>query len=318
MNEEYFISIDWGTSNFRLRLVKVPDLTLVEELTHPSGVKKLFQSWKQEGGDRENFFLRFLKGQMNRLQSSLKPDIAVVLSGMASSSIGIRELPYATLPFNSTGKGLLWESIRSDDFGFPLVLVSGVRTEQDVMRGEEIQWMGIAETLALESNSLFILPGTHSKHLHCQYGELLDFQTWMTGELFEIISTHSILSNSVEKGSFEAKEKEAFVEGVKAAMDDSSMAGKLFSIRVKDLFGSQSRTQNFFFLSGLLIGDELRYLPQKNLDVIFLCAEGGLAEYYNIAGLTLGLYEKLHIISPETVRQAVVRGQYTILKYQNL
>ena len=54
---------------------------------------------------------------------------------------------------------------------------------------------------------MFILPGTHSKHMMSEDGMLIDFQTWMTGELFEIISTNSILNNSIQKGGFDLAAK---------------------------------------------------------------------------------------------------------------
>ncbi len=53
-----FISVDWGTTNFRLRLVEIPTLNILEERTSPHGVKHLYQ--QSQGGDREGIFLQFL------------------------------------------------------------------------------------------------------------------------------------------------------------------------------------------------------------------------------------------------------------------
>ena len=121
----------------------MPDLTVIEELNHPSGVKKLFNSWQKDGGDRETYYMEFLKNQIEGLELKITENTVVVLSGMASSSIGMRELPYAPLPLDQQGKGLVNTIINKEELGHPLLLISGVCTDRDVMRGEEIQWMGL-------------------------------------------------------------------------------------------------------------------------------------------------------------------------------
>src|SRR5690242_15166678 len=101
MSKDFFLSVDWGTTNFRLRLVKKYPLQVMKEISSSIGAKALYSKWQQQGGDREHLFLDFLKRQIERLQCDIPEDIEIMISGMASSNIGIQELPYASLPFST-------------------------------------------------------------------------------------------------------------------------------------------------------------------------------------------------------------------------
>lgn len=93
MDQKQFISIDWGTSNLRIRLVNTTEIQIMEELQFPKGVKALYQEWAESKQEREVFYFQYLKICLDQFQSKLDPAIPLVISGMASSSIGLRELP---------------------------------------------------------------------------------------------------------------------------------------------------------------------------------------------------------------------------------
>src|SRR5262245_19902744 len=97
-----FVSGDWGTSNFRLRLV---DKTVVREVRTDEGTVKL----AAQGGDRAEAFRSTLSRGLEQLKAPASAP--VILSGMASSSIGWKELPYAKLPFSLDGRDAVWEKI---------------------------------------------------------------------------------------------------------------------------------------------------------------------------------------------------------------
>src|SRR5678815_25631 len=107
--------------------------------------------------------------------------IPIVISGMASSSIGIRELDYSSIPFPVSGTSANTEWIQTSTLKNPVLLVSGVRTDDDVMRGEETQLTGLLHLIQIEkaSKHLFILPGTHSKHIVVDQGNVIDLKTYM-------------------------------------------------------------------------------------------------------------------------------------------
>lgn len=309
MNHDFFISIDWGTSNLRIRFIETDTLKIVEEIESPNGIKEVYALWLKEGRYRESFYTNFIKAEIQKLATALSSSIPIVISGMASSSIGLKELPYAEIPFKTDGSSLFVEQIDEQ-----ILLISGVKSSTDVIRGEEIQLLGLSHLSIKSKQNIFILPGTHSKHIVCENEEVVDFKTFMTGELFEVVSQHTILKNSIEYGELTKNEISAFENGVKEAQNGVSLLNSLFKIRTNSLFDKMDAVQNYYFLSGLLIGEELKSIQTDSKTVLHLCAGGTLFELYNIAIRVLKLQEITQIISKEIVDSAVIRGQYKLLK----
>jgi 2-dehydro-3-deoxygalactonokinase len=276
------------------------------------GVKPIYLKWQQEGGEREFIFLDYLAQQINTLPFGFPENIEIVISGMASSSIGIRELTYVSLPFDISGKGLRVEKLQHPSFPYSIQLISGVRSDSDVMRGEETQMVGLADENNLPGKTIFILPGTHSKHIICENDKVTDFNTFMTGELFQVISHHTILKNSVAKPSEEHSHLKEFDEGVLMSESAHSILNSLFKVRTNDILGKKTVEENYFFLSGLLIGTEIGTLRFTTFDQILLCASNNLYEFYHRAITVLGLSDKTKILNKEVVDMAVIKGQLKI------
>ena len=309
-----FISVDWGTSNFRARLVSIPDLQILKEVKSSQGIKETFALWQKEGGDREGFFLDFIKDQIKNFDCQIQAPYKIIISGMASSTIGMKELPYASLPFKSDGSTLYVDNFEGRWFSEEISLISGVRSSSDVIRGEEVQVVGLISEKDKQGTSVFILPGTHSKHVMSENGVVTDFRTYMTGEMFDVISKQTILKNSITAAPASENEWLSFDEGVNRATQGNSLLNDLFKIRAYDLFESKSKTENFYFLSGLLIGDEINSLKKSNPDKINLCAGGGLYELYYRSLNELGMMDKTKVIPKEIVDRSVVKGQWNVLK----
>jgi 2-dehydro-3-deoxygalactonokinase len=317
MSKDFFLSVDWGTSTFRLRLVEKSSMEVIKELVSPVGIKALYHKWQQQGGDREWIFLHFLKQQIEQLGVNISEDTEIVISGMASSNIGIRELPYALLPFHIDGKGLHVELIKHSLFPNGFYLISGVCSDADIIRGEETQLLGLAVEEDLYRKSIFILPGTHSKHIICENGEITGFNTFMTGELFQVICTHTIFKSSVEKPSSGFNDWKAFDEGILKSQEGFSLLNDLFNIRTRDILDNKSPKENYYYLSGLLIGEELSTLKSITFDRIQLCAGNHLYEPYKRAMQILKLYDKAIVVDKEIVENSVPRGQLKVLKQNN-
>lgn len=310
---QYLISVDWGTSNFRLRLLDARTKKVLQSVQSEMGVKQLFTDWQQVGGSRESIFLKYLHQQIGKLKHEIPKETPVCISGMASSSIGMRELSYANLPFEMNGNGLLIEEIITELIPHPIHLISGVCSENDVMRGEEVELIGLFAQNPGISSGTFILPGTHSKHIHCSNGMVHSFETFMTGELFELLRKHSILSNSLEKAEFGKKEENAFVKGASDGYSKEQLLHHFFTIRAKDLFGQQDKSEAYYYLSGLLIGNELSSKQLLESDRIFLCSTGLLQKLYMSAIQVVELEHKTEYVSPEKMEMAVPFGQMQIL-----
>jgi len=283
MNSE-FTSCDWGTTNLRVRIVR--GNTIIKELRTEQGASTLKSPEE---------FRTALVTAMDSLGAA-KP---VVISGMAGSSMGWKELPYARIPFCLDGSDAVVDEIEPDTF-----LISGVRSEDDVMRGEETELLGLAigqEELAV------ILPGTHSKHCIVRNGAMVSFRTFMSGELHALLGSHGILRQSVAPGWDEA----AFLEGIDEATR-GSLTSTLFRVRTRALLHGKSPVSNSSFLSGLLIGSELLALP-KDVPLV-LAAAGAIATPYRIAFRALGLDSRSRIISDDEAAILAVRGQRKFLE----
>ncbi|WP_299602857.1 2-dehydro-3-deoxygalactonokinase [uncultured Aquimarina sp.] len=307
---EQFVSCDWGTSNFRIRLVDSKDLRIIQEHKTNVGVSKLYQqSLNQKEVSREDFFKNYLLRQLDILTDLPKDDILIIASGMITSAIGMKALPYASVPQPFNGANINC-SLFSLDHKIQTLLISGIRTESDIMRGEETQAIGIIDHISDASEGVIILPGTHSKHIRFSGDNIIDFSTFMSGELFEILSTTGLLSLSVKNTVWDPKFSGIFLEGVQKGINDEFMTA-LFSIRGNDILKSTSKEMNFYFLSGLVIGSELSYL-KKNDQKIFLGASGILRELYLLALVSNLPSDRFTCFRPEIIDNALLIGQKKI------
>jgi len=218
-----FLSCDWGTSFFRLRYVQAPGLKF-ESVERAEGIAATFEAWKtkkekEKESERFLFFRNVIVKHIRFLEKKVKTSldaVPLVISGMASSSIGMLEIPYKECPFKADGSDLRVVNIKATkDFNHETFIISGIKTKDDVLRGEETQLIGCNQGKV--NDGLYIFPGTHSKHVLVKKGIAVSFKTYMTGEFFELLSQKSILSASIRNnGKLSGKEnKLAFAEGVK-------------------------------------------------------------------------------------------------------
>ncbi|MFT4024649.1 MAG: 2-dehydro-3-deoxygalactonokinase [Flavihumibacter sp.] len=284
-----FISCDWGTTNFRLCLTDRSDASMQAQFESDKGIAAIFKDWQQDaaGADRFVYYQHYLKhaiGLLEQQEEMSLTGLPLVISGMASSAIGMKELPYAVLEEGFDLAKLPVESF-AEIPGFPhaIHLVSGIRTGKEVMRGEETKWVGMEIPPA--PSVCCVVPGTHSKHLRLTNGHLQTFSTWLTGELFALLTRYGLLAGSVESGGFFIDHRAAFFAGVDES-GNSELLCALFAVRTNELFGRFSKANNYWYLSGLLIGSELRTLEAAPWH---LCCDGLFAELYQEASARLGL-----------------------------
>ena len=303
-----FISCDWGTTSLRVRLIDPADLSVIGQSTSKHGIAVVHNLWKQNGADeadRMQFYKRFLADKLLAIQQETGIDLAgiqVVISGMASSSIGMMELPWVDLPIPLDGSRLIKKAILATaDFSHELILISGIKTADDIARGEETQLVGCDHTS--DEETVYIFPGTHSKHILVKNGMAISFKTYMTGEFLQLLTEKSILSYSVEE--HDVTDPTAFEKGVKASLDQNLLHGS-FKVRTNDLFGKLSRNQNYDFIKGLLIGTELRALRGKT--EVRVVANNDIGSDYTLAADAIDL--KVSLQNAET---ATIAGHGKIL-----
>ena len=160
------------------------------------------------------------------------------------------------------------------------------------MRGEETQIVGtLARRPALATRSVIVLPGTHSKWACVENGRITGFTTYLTGELFAVLRDHSILGRAPVTPGREASDAaldDAFARGVRAAQRaPDGVAPLLFSARALVLVDRLAGEASLPYLSGLLIGDELRCGLAKDGPPAALVGDMALCDRYRVA---LGLF----------------------------
>jgi len=314
----YFLSCDWGTTSLRIRLADTLSGEIIAEEISAEGIASTFNLWQQNGGlnsERVDFYLDILNHHIKNLEDKTSRSLSgvqVVISGMASSAIGIIEIPYAHAPVPVDGSGLETVIIPAHDrFKHDVVIISGVRTSDDVMRGEETQLIGCIAAAQQVKNEVYIFPGTHSKHIQVRDNRVTGIKTYMTGELFDLLSNQSILKNNVEAGA--DLSLDSFKQGLKEAAS-ADLLHSIFKVRTNHLFNIYNKADNYSYLSGLLIGAELNGLASIATDTISLVCGHGLSSYYQMALAELFSSKNVQIVPAAQADAASVMAQIKITK----
>lgn len=237
------IGLDWGTTSLRAYWLDASG-TVAEVRTRPWGIRQL------PVGGFDVALADVTAGW---------PALPRLACGMVGSRNGWCEVPYLDVPSDAGALGRALRPFVVGD-GRALHLVPGLRNPRgpDVMRGEETQLVGaLARDPSLAAHTTFVLPGTHSKWTSVRDGTVVDFSTAMTGELFALLRRHSILAVGIDEGT---PEPDAFARGVVAARDSGAAGAlsRLFSARALMLDGALAPASVPDYLSGLLLGEELR------------------------------------------------------------
>jgi 2-dehydro-3-deoxygalactonokinase len=193
------------------------------------------------------------------------PEDRVILCGMAGARNALHEAPYVTCPAGRSA----WQesSVELDLGGRKVTLAAGFSTRDgrgrpDVMRGEETQIFGaLALDPALASGEqLFVLPGTHSKWASMSEGRMVEFRTFVTGELFGVLEQSSIF---LSRDHSETDEEVGFDAGLARSAEGSGAPASLFEARAAQLQDGRTPGWARGFVSGLLIGDEVRAMEPR-------------------------------------------------------
>ena len=269
-----FIGVDWGTSNFRAALI-APDGEILDELAEPRGIVSF----------KRGEFASYLISTCSRFTKA--GGQFYLLSGMIGSKDGLVEVPYCPCPASAGHLALMVGWAVKDR----VAIVPGIRSEFfDVMRGEETQVFGAAAVLGLQ-HALMVLPGTHSKWVSLEDGAINGFNTFMTGEMYNLLSQHSILAKSLPAPGLPAAplNKDVFLEGIDHATQSESLLNTAFSVRVKSLFNQLTPTQASSYLSGLVIGEELVSMQLDPGGEVIVVGTQALTERYCLALEHLGI-----------------------------
>lgn len=312
----FFLGCDWGSTSFRLRRVEFGSRRVLDEFSDAKGVRAFTGL---TAVDRAAAMARFLGESLARWPD-LPAEVPLIISGMATSTVGWIELPYAHTPFRLDGSDC---RVARAEFTDPhggrrhALLVSGVRTEDDILRGEECILAGVHALRPAPDGrrTLALLAGTHPKHALLEGGRLVSFRTHLTGELFEAVSTATLLAASIDRAATQAApDLAAFREGVSRAQTEGLTAA-LFQVRARQVLHGVSGGANTWFLSGLLIGVELERLARHPPDAaLLLVGEDLRVALYQEALRVLGLAPGGTPLPSLPLAAAVIAGHEAILR----
>lgn len=277
MTDTRVIAVDWGTSRFRAFRIgqggEVLERALSEEgmaAIPPGGFEAVLARhcghWMQEA-----------------------PDAPVLLVGMVGSRNGWAEAAYASCPASPESVAGAMLAVSGRVSIVPGVIARGP-SGPDVMRGEETLIFGCGVV-----DGLVCLPGTHSKWAKVENGAIVDFATFMTGESYALYRGHSLLGRLAS----EPEDLKGFDEGLEAAEDPAGLLNRLFQARARVLDGVMDGGRVGPYLSGLLIGDEIKGAFGRHgaNETVTLVADGVIAAHYVSALRARGV--TIEIVAPE-------------------
>jgi len=269
------IALDWGTSS--LRAARLDDHgAVLEERSLPRGILTV-----PAGG----FPAVFEEACGDWMKA---PGALALICGMAGSRQGWLEAPYCPCPagFADVAAHVVWVEPGR------IAMVPGLCCEAgavpDVMRGEETQVFGALQTLALR-DALLVHPGTHSKWVRIAGGRVEHFSTFMTGEFYALLRRHSILARTMPEADGEL-DTGAFERGLRHALQSATLLHSAFSARTLALFNRMTAAALPSYLSGLVIGEELRvHATQARSGPVIVAGADALTQRYELGLKVLGV-----------------------------
>lgn len=294
------IGVDWGTTNVRAWLMD-GDGTIVAQTRSDEGMMRVGD------GAYPATLTRILAPFLDHGGAKEAP---VLLSGMVGSRQGWHEAPYAACPCHLAD--LASAALVVPEMERDVAIVPGVAVGMeagafaDVMRGEETQVFG-ALNLMERMTATLVLPGTHAKWVRAAEGAITAFRTFMTGDVYAAVSGHTILSKTL---GTDTGNPGAFARGLDAAAGleaPGDLLARLFSVRSEGLFDRLPPDEAASFLSGLLIGAEVRSAA-ASADSVIIVGGAALTERYEKAMAHFGIPTER---APE---ESTARGQFLIAR----
>ncbi|SDP85875.1 2-keto-3-deoxygalactonate kinase [Phyllobacterium sp. YR620] len=283
---------DWGTSRFRLWLV--------------DGTGNIIAEKRSDDGldaSRERGFATTLEAHLSELGAPVQ--LPVIVCGMAGSRQGWVEANYVAVPADLNA--ILSGAVKITGIDRDVRIIPGLSQSgrfPNVMRGEETQLLGAMLARNI-TDGVVAMPGTHSKWVELQSGRAKTFSTYLTGELYALLASQSILRHSVQGAASSASaDHPQFTAAVELMLSGEAMLGELFPIRAAMLLENLSPEGAASRLSGLLIGAEIAGARSKHQGRVALVASGSMATLYGKA-LSLASIEFGVVDADEAVRKGL-------------
>ncbi|MTH78185.1 2-dehydro-3-deoxygalactonokinase [Paracoccus aestuariivivens] len=236
-----WIAVDWGTT--RLRVWAMQGSEVLENRSSDKGMGSL---------SRDGFEPALLELVEDWLGDQ---PIPIIACGMVGARTGWAEAEYRHTPCTPLDPQRATRP-QVNDPRLDVHILPGLSQidPPDVLRGEETQIAGfLAQNPDFEGT--LCLPGTHCKWVIITDGRVEGFHTFMTGEVYALLSRQSVLRLTIGDAK---PDRVSFLEASAQAATNADMAAAgLFPLRAAALLNGLTPEQGAGRLSGLLIGSEL-------------------------------------------------------------
>ena len=305
-----YITIDGGTTNTRVSLICNNTILATKKMSIGVGKKDIVAL--------KNAIKTAIAEILSENSLGEKDIKRILASGMITSEYGICNLPHITAPAGVKElHNAIFETVIEDISKIPFVFIRGVKKEctcfdeADVMRGEETELIGMYKATA--DSCLYVLPGSHSKHVSVDNrGRIVDFRTMMTGELFAAVMQHTILKDTTTLACNEIQETEllnGFYYTQKRGINES-----LFKTRILKTMFNGTPEQCYSFLLGCVLYNEVESILQANEKIIVL---GGQKQFRTALALLLNEIsdKKIITLSDSEVESSTSLGAIQIFEF---
>ncbi len=310
-----YITVDGGTTNTRVNLVENEKIV---------AAKKINRGAKAGIDDREG-----LKSELKQAISSLlcennlkESDIIKILaSGMITCEFGLYEVPHTTVP---AGISELHHSTVEVSFPeispIPFVFIRGIKvasddlSECDMMRGEETELMGLMSILGGITESVYVLPGSHSKIIRTdEAGRINNFSTMLTGEMQMALASSTILKDAIDL-SITDHDACYLIEGYNFAKKEG-INKSLFKVRILKNIFKRAPVEVYSFYLGAILSDEIDNILSSGVENVFI---GGNHHIKTATATLLSALsdKKVTVISDEDVERSTAVGAIKIFEYK--
>lgn len=254
-----YLCIDGGTTNTRVRLVR--DGVITDSVSSATG-----------SSDRDNTALknacREMISEILARNGLAEKDISLaVASGMITSEFGLYHLPHITVPADLDKIRSCAKKVSLDICGIPFLFTPGLRHVEkggNMMRGEELESIGLCAKYGITEPTAIILPGTHNKVILYEDGYITEINNMMSGEMFSLLVNNSILRHCFPDGLPKGFDEEALFLGAEETREFGLTEAAL-RIRCIANGGEKSSLWLKSYLSGAVFYCDIQAIEKKCL-----------------------------------------------------
>lgn len=320
------IAVDTGTTNTRIIIAKDSEIINIEKCN--VGIRDVALNGNIK--ILEDTILELILEGLNKVNKTLKDVSYIVGSGMITSNLGLLEIPHVEAPVSYKELSKNVQAVNFDWLdNIPFYFIPGVKnrcekslellSEIDVMRGEEVETIGILDMYGIDSKCLIILPGSHTKFAFVDHeGKIQKCATTMLGEMFNALVEKTILADSISKDLI----SEVDEKFVKLGIDYEYKYGltkAVFGTRLLHIQLETTPNQRANFLGGALVSNDLYdyiidFVKEDNDCKVIIGGSAPLRNLFEIALLYHGIpKERITLLNDEITKVATAVGGFKII-----